>query len=354
MPPLDYVWVKTDFYELSPFHQYCGSLYHAVLMLGGNDIGPRGEFQLGFVVICLILGAIINANIFGNMAVILSALNRKASLFQEKLETANETMKNLKVPQPIQDEVKSYLTYTQSTLDHQKELDMFFKMLSPSLKNQISKYINMGALIHNPVFAENEEAIKFVLIELDTKMFLPEDEVIRQNEKGNKMFFIAKGECDVFVTDENSSYKYSSTLKNGSHFGEISLLKDCKRTASVVSKNYSTIAELGKETFDEIMHRYPHIKEALLKFMMSSYHDKWKKFQKRAIRNIDYLNSTKITDSVIEEIIYKLDPVTISKGSDVFKAGTPCKEIHIVTSGEVDIYVNNNNRDTYLDTLYTG
>jgi len=38
----------------------------------------------------------------------------------------------------------------------------------------------------------------------------------------------------------------------------------------------------------------------------------------------------------------------------VFKAGYPCKEIHIISNGELDVYVNNNNKDTYLDTLYTG
>jgi ABC-type tungstate transport system substrate-binding protein len=54
-------------------------------MLGGNDIGPKGEFQLIFVSIFLLLGAIINSIIFGNMAVILQSLNRKSTEFQEKL-----------------------------------------------------------------------------------------------------------------------------------------------------------------------------------------------------------------------------------------------------------------------------
>ena len=322
-------------------------------MLGGNDVGPRGEFQLLFIVIILLLGAIINANIFGNMAVLLSSLNRKAATFQEKLETANETMKNLKVPSAIQDEVKSYLTYTQSTLDHQNELDKFLTMLSPSLKKQISKHINLDALIHNPVFSGNDEVIKIILNDLVTKLYLPEDEIIRQDESGDSMYFIAKGECDVFIRDENNTNKYATSLNKGSHFGEIALLKNCKRTASVISKNYTTLAELQKLEFDQIIARYPHIKEAMERFIMFSYNDKWKKFQKRALRNIDYLNST-VPDNIISELTYKLEPVSVSEGSYVFKAGTPCKDIHIITNGELDVYVNNNNRDTYLDTLYTG
>ena len=43
MPPLDYVWVRTDFYIEDKFFQYCSSVYHAILMLTGNDLGPRGS-----------------------------------------------------------------------------------------------------------------------------------------------------------------------------------------------------------------------------------------------------------------------------------------------------------------------
>ena len=280
-------------------------MYHAVLMLGGNDVGPRGTFQLMFVFIVLILGAIINANIFGNMAVLITAYNRKASIFQEKLENANETMKNLKIPEVIQDEVKSYLTYTQSTLDHQNELDKFLTMLSPSLKNKISKHINLAALSQNQVFCNNDEVIKIVLNDLSTKLFLPEDEIIRQNEEGNSMYFIAKGECDVFVTDENNMARPSNSLNNGDYFGEVALLKKCLRTATVKSRNYSTLAQLNQLNFEQIIQRYPNIKEIMEKYISISYSDKWKKFMKRALRNIDYLNAT-VPEKVVEELTYKL------------------------------------------------
>ena len=42
MPPLDYVWVETHVYESSLAFQYWIAFYHSVLVLTGNDIGPRG------------------------------------------------------------------------------------------------------------------------------------------------------------------------------------------------------------------------------------------------------------------------------------------------------------------------
>lgn len=203
LPPLDYVYIVTNLYEEGTAYQYFTNIYHAVLMIGGNDIGPRGEFQLSFVSSMLFVGAIINAIIFGNMAVMLQSLNRKSSLFQVKIETANEAMKNLKLPANIRDDVKFYLSYTQSALNHQKELDSFLMMLSPSLKQKVTSYIFYDTILENPVFENKEEALNTFIGNLQIKLFMPEDSIIKQGEQADWMYFLARGDCNVYVTDSN-------------------------------------------------------------------------------------------------------------------------------------------------------
>ena len=83
---------------------------------------------------CILIGAIINANIFGNMAVLLQGINRKATRFQEKLDTANTAMKNMKIPDNLQRRVQNYIMSTESTLSIQMELQAFLDILSPSLR----------------------------------------------------------------------------------------------------------------------------------------------------------------------------------------------------------------------------
>ena len=39
-------------------------------MLGGNEMGPRTTFEIIFISLVLIMCSIINANIFGEMAVL--------------------------------------------------------------------------------------------------------------------------------------------------------------------------------------------------------------------------------------------------------------------------------------------
>lgn len=288
------------------------------------------------------------------MAVVLQSMNRKSTEFQEKIEKANEAMKNLKIPQSLKEEVELYLSSSQSGLDHQEELDSFLLMLSPSLKKKVSAYIFHHVIFQNPVFKENNEVLKLLLQDLVTKLFLPESEIIRQNDVGKSMFFLARGECSIFVTDQTKTEVFANTLSTSEYFGEIAIIKNCKRTASVFSRSYTTIAELQKEDFERIWGRYPIISKRMEKRIRKKYNDKWKRFIKRSLKQIDYL-SEGVSDQIIDEISYLLDIVTIDKGDYLFKKDSPWKEIFIVSNGELDVYLGNNTKQpTYLETLYTG
>ena len=48
-------------------------------------------------------------------------------------------------------------------------------------------------------------------------------------------------------------------MRNGEFFGEISLIYGCKRTATVCSAKYSTLATLTKKNYDEILLEFPDL-----------------------------------------------------------------------------------------------
>ena len=193
-PPLDEYRDFTEIYIEDSWTQYFTSLYYSVLLLAGNDMLPQGNLQVIFSTIMIFAAAIINANIFGNIAVLLQQIYRKSSNFQEKLENATTTMKSLNIPEPLQKTVQQYLTSTQSTLEQQTEFDKFLSLLSPSLRIQITKHIFQAALLSNDVFDGKPEIIDQILQDLDTSLFLPENEICRQDSIGREIFFLAKGE----------------------------------------------------------------------------------------------------------------------------------------------------------------
>jgi len=68
-------------YEEGISTKYMVSFYNSILALTGNDIYPSSWYQYLFSSAFLISGALINANIFGTIAVIAATFNRKAQRF---------------------------------------------------------------------------------------------------------------------------------------------------------------------------------------------------------------------------------------------------------------------------------
>ena len=70
-PPLDFVnyvdsLILSDAYDF--YEKYVTMLYHAVLMLGSNEIGPVNNEEMLFATAGLVASSFLNALIFGDMA----------------------------------------------------------------------------------------------------------------------------------------------------------------------------------------------------------------------------------------------------------------------------------------------
>lgn len=236
------------------------TFYHSVMMLNGNEVGPRNFVQYVFVSCFLIVGSILNANIFGNMAVLLQEINKKSSRFRGKIDTAKTAMKNLGLPPLFQNKVINYLIYTECNLDKQREFHLMNNMISPSLQVEIIRNIFHKVVVINPIFGGgNQDLIEYVLQTITTDSFLPEDSIIKQDEDGDNLYFCYQGELEVLVADENSEINQITILNYGDMFGEIALISDCKRTATVKCLNYCTCATLTSVQVKEIMRKYPEL-----------------------------------------------------------------------------------------------
>lgn len=137
--------------EIPKAHKYLISLYHAVLMLGSNEIGPVNIEEMAFCVAGLIMTSLINAQIFGEMAVLITVMQKKKTNYQEKLDAANNAMAKIGIPQLLQEDVHDFLHKTQNTRDFQEETDKFFDLISPRLKVSVQQKIFESNLRKNPI-----------------------------------------------------------------------------------------------------------------------------------------------------------------------------------------------------------
>ena len=105
-----------------------------------------------------------------------------------------------------------------------------------------AKYANDTAFI-NDVVGEN---LKFEVQPPDTT-------IVTKGAVGDKMYFVSQGKLSVL--DDNG--ETVATLQDGSFFGEICILFDARRTATVVSKTHVVLFSLTRDAYAQIRKNYP-------------------------------------------------------------------------------------------------
>ena len=127
-------------------------------------------------------------------------------------------------------------------------------------------------------------------------------------------------------------------LKDGTLFGEVALLTKLKRTATIVSDDYSNCAYLNKQDVHEIEEHFPHIVRHFTS-KISEYKDEKMSFRRLMIRNIHYLRD--LNDTIIDEIICHLEVKRYAKGSTILKNGDVSSKLMFLRYGEIDVKVSN-------------
>ncbi len=92
--------------------------------------------------------------------------------------------------------------------------------------------------------------------------------IIKQGDVGREFFLIRKGSVDVAQT-HGKTERVVATLKAGDFFGEVALLEDRPRNATVVAKNETLCYTLGKDEFRSVVSRSHTFEEELRKVLFA-------------------------------------------------------------------------------------
>jgi len=78
-------------------------------------------------------------------------------------------------------------------------------------------------------------------------------EIITKGDDGDRLFVIEAGVFDCSIPDDADGWKVVKTCHPGDVFGELALLYNAPRAATVTAKEASTIWSLDRETFSNIV-----------------------------------------------------------------------------------------------------
>ena len=122
----------------------------------------------------------------------------------------------------------------------------------------------------------------------------PDQKVILQGyRETDAMYLISQGSCKVSIFDRNEKTGkmtdiHVRTLESHDYFGEISLVHDSVRTATVTCTNYCTLGKISLRTLYDLCSNYAFFRKALMN-SIKLYDDQIKVFLHAVLRNIPYL-----------------------------------------------------------------
>jgi CRP-like cAMP-binding protein len=79
--------------------------------------------------------------------------------------------------------------------------------------------------------------------------------IINQGERADAMFLLVNGTVAAYVKGKDGNESHLRTMEAGAHFGEIGLLEDGIRTASVRAGTNCRVFRLRKDSFREILQK---------------------------------------------------------------------------------------------------
>ena len=114
-----------------------------------------------------------------------------------------------------------------------------------------------------PAFASVSQPVREWAVRRMTRERYPAGAVIiRQGEEGDRFYTIARGQAQVIVAGDGEAAR--RTLGPGDFFGEIALLHNVARTATVRAESKLVLWELTREDFEELQRRASEFRESLM------------------------------------------------------------------------------------------
>ena len=134
--------------------------------------------------------------------------------------------------------------------------------------------IQIGKILKKvPIFRMlGKESIDFIVERLKFKTFSADEVICKTGDAGEEMYIIISGKTDVIIGTGNEQ-QVVATLQSGDYFGEMALLTDEPRSATVKATESCETFVLYKNDFDVILERYPSIALSMTKIVSKRLRD---------------------------------------------------------------------------------
>ena len=134
---------------------------------------------------------------------------------------------------------------------------------------------NLDTLARVPLFSMMKKRdLKNIAEMSEVLLYEPGEVIIRQGESDGRLFVIISGEVEVLKNLGQPNQRNLNRLGPGAYFGEMAVLGNSQRSASVVAVDEATLVCLADFNLRAAMEKYPNIAIELLQLMARRLEEK--------------------------------------------------------------------------------
>ena len=185
-----------------------------------------------------------------------------------------------------------------------------------------------------PIFSNLEQSAFAALFKkLELKRFVPGQPIIRQGDPGHEVFFLARGEVNVMVRGVSekkgeTNYVKVARLGPGSLFGEMAIVNDDPRSASVICDTPVDVLELTRKNIDELSTQISQVAKAMTNFT-----------SERMIKNLLATNPlfAPFNDDAKQKLLTRFTGHEVPKGTIFLEQGNVGNGLYIILCGRAEV-----------------
>ncbi|XP_017766080.1 PREDICTED: potassium/sodium hyperpolarization-activated cyclic nucleotide-gated channel 2-like [Eufriesea mexicana] len=194
-------------------------------------------------------------------------VNSSRLKYQGTVAQLKQYMRHKQLPYPTQRRIIQYYEFRfQHRFFRESEI---INTLSSQMRQEIRMH-SCRKLVENVTFFNNLplSLLGRIVALLKSEIFLTNDVIVRANQAGDCMYFIATGTVAIYT----NSGKEVCHLEDGAHFGEVALVMPNEmRVASVVAVETCELYRLNRADFARTIHPYPMLWERIKKIAIERH-----------------------------------------------------------------------------------
>jgi predicted acylesterase/phospholipase RssA/CRP-like cAMP-binding protein len=162
--------------------------------------------------------------------------------------------------------------------------------------------------------------------------------LVRRGEVGDCLYMVLSGQLGVFADEAGQPERLLKVMGRGEYLGEIALLSDAPRSATVRAQSAAEVVRLGRTGFERLLAKHPTARALLTSAM-----------QQRLVRSVppprddllEFLASVPLFSGLERSVLADLEPelqwMTLAAGEYLFRKGDPADCLYLVVHGRLRV-----------------